>query len=145
MGVGTGKLGALRTFVTTSSNVPEPRVGEESHRSDELQPNGALQAALYAALRREIPDLVTRWTTQVQPIFSPDLSSTDAGDRLTPASDLAEDLVRVLVTALAAGDEESEAAVVAGLRFGGDAFARGVSLHHTGKAVDCLVAMAMVA
>jgi signal transduction histidine kinase len=104
-----------------------------------------LQAALYAALEIQIPDLATRWTTQSHKILLAGAPTRDGSDQSVQDSDVGHDLVSALLAVFAVGDEGSEAAITAGLRFGGEAYGRGASPHQTGKAVDLLVAMAMYA
>jgi len=145
----SGTLASLvhwQADVTTSTDFPMSPAGDESHRGHGAQRTGALQAALYAALSAQAADLATRWRVQSGRIL---LLNTPPGDdrtAVTPDTNIALGLVNALLSVLAIGEEESEAAAVAtGLQFGIEAFARGASLHHTVRAVDLLIAMAMYA
>jgi len=60
-------------------------------------------------------------------------------------SDVASDLVKALFSALAVDDEEESNAIAAGLRFGAEFFASGISLHHAAKAVGLLIGIALEA
>lgn len=63
------------------------------------------------------------------------------------ASDAERDrtMVDALIVGLAGDEEESEEAISHGLQFGVRAFERGISLHHTMKALDLLLAMTLYA
>jgi len=132
-----------QSHVTISADSPAPHADDRSRRDDEARTSGALQAALYGALRAEAADLASRWRTQSREILLLDAPG-DARAGTAPDITLAQELTNALVAAFAVGDEESEAAAVTtGLQFGVEAFARGASLHHTVKAVNVLIAMVM--
>jgi signal transduction histidine kinase len=120
-----------------------PQSGKDSRRSDGGQPSGALQAALYATLSLQISDLVVRWTAESRESLLPLPSRGVDGREPVRDSDVASDLVRALISAIAVGDDEESNAIAAGLRFGAESCAGGISLHHTGKAVGLLVGMAL--
>jgi signal transduction histidine kinase len=131
-----------RTNVTTSAGSSTSDGDDRSRRRDEARATGALQTALYDALRAQAADLASRWKTQAREILLLDAPSADRAG--APDINAAQDLTNALLAAFAVGDEESEAvAVAAGLQFGVEAFARGASLHHTVKAVNVLIAMVM--
>jgi signal transduction histidine kinase len=121
------------------------RSGDEPRRGDEARTTETLQTALFAALNAQAADIAARWRIQSRKILLLDAPRTDDGVGPSPDANVAQGLVNALVAAFAVGDEESEAAVAAGLQFGVEAFARGASLHHTAKAVDLLLAMVMYA
>jgi signal transduction histidine kinase len=131
--------------VTGSIESSAHRPSEEPHRSDEAASDGGLLATLSAALHAQLPDLTARWSMQSRMVVLLDTRGFDGHDRPVQDSKVATDVVKALLDGLAAGDKELEAAITAGLRFGMEAFEQGVSLHHTGKAFDLLVAMTMYA
>jgi len=102
-------------------------------------PDDDLRARVHAALRAELPELVAKW----QAVLLPDVLGNDARDEQIQSSGLASDVVMTLLAGLAASDEEPGTSITVGLRFGMEAFGRGASLHHTGKAFDLLVANVM--
>ena len=129
--------------MTESADFSMPQPGEDSHRFDGGQPSGTLQAALHATLSRQIPDLVVRWTAESRETLLLTASRSDEERESMRDSDVASDLVRTLIAALAVDDDEESNAIAAGLRFGAESFASGSSLHHTARAVGLLVAMAL--
>lgn len=110
-------------------------------RSSEAPPDYVLQTAVLSLLRRQAGGLAERWATQSRTVLLLDRTGDQLADQLTDANCL----VDLLLAVLAVEDDSSEDAIVEGLRFGAEAFTRGVSLHHTVKAFDRLVAMTLFA
>jgi signal transduction histidine kinase len=131
--------------VTVSADFPGSQPAGEPRRSDEARSNQALEAALHSALCAQVTELAARWTSQSRTILLLDSIGVEGNDGPVRDSEVARSFVDALLAAFAAGDEESDAAITAGLQFGAEAFARGASLHHTAKAVDLLVTMTMYA
>lgn len=112
----------------------------------ELSASGALtgdafQHAVLGLLRLEAASLAARWTAQAQVVLLHDRT-----DDQEPAHAVdAEGLVDALIGGFDGGDAIPESAIGHGLRFGADAFARGMSLHHVMKVLDLLSAMTLYA
>jgi signal transduction histidine kinase len=99
-----------------------------------------MQASVYAALRVQRPELISKWSTQWRAVI-------DSRDGRIDDTGVASDAVTVLLDGLAGADadEEPGAPIIIGLRFGAEAFEQGASLYHTRKALDLLVTMVMYA
>jgi signal transduction histidine kinase len=96
-------------------------------------------------LSLEIPDLAAHWIAESRETLLSTAPRSDSDHGLLPFdASVATDLVTALLSPFAA-DEESGTAIAAGLRFGMECFAKGMSLHHTEKSVGRLVAMVMQA
>jgi signal transduction histidine kinase len=135
-----GKLGAWLSTVTSPDDPSVSTSGAESRPSETL-PDPELQSAVLSVLRRQAGSLAERWTTQSRAVLLLDWTDHRSADQLTHASCL----VDLLLAALTVEGDPSEDPIAEGLRFGAEAFARGVSLHHTMKAFDLLLAMTLFA
>lgn len=106
-----------------------------------VPPGEALQDLALTLLRPRAEDLAERWTAQAGAVLL--LDRMDGGNP-EPVFD-AEGLVDALIGDFGSGEGIPEGAIGHGLRFGANAFARGVSLHHVMKALDLLAAMTLYA
>jgi hypothetical protein len=110
-------------------------------RSPEALPGDILQHTVLTLLRLEATDLAARWTAQAEAVLL-----HDHADGQEPAHAVdADGLVDALIGGFDGGDAIPESAIGHGLRFGADAFTRGLSLHHVMKALDLLSAMTLYA
>jgi signal transduction histidine kinase len=101
----------------------------------------ALRSAVFSTLRSQEGDLVARWEGQIKSVafIDPRDSIHESGHGVTSA------LASLMIGVLTSEDAESDEAIVHGLQFGIDSFARGVSLHQAMKALDLLAAMTLYA
>lgn len=136
-----GKLGAWRDGVSSLADQSDSSRGQDGS-PDRDHAAAAFQASVLAPLRAQVPDLAARWQAQAR-----NVALLEQPDPLI-ADDLyaAPELVYALVGSQETQDEEPEETIIThGLRFGTVAFERGVSLHHTVKALDLLLSMTLYA
>src|SRR4051812_7064816 len=131
-------------FVSTPMDQSATRSPSERATADERQ-FGLLRGVMAEALKRQATQLATRWESQARSVALLQQPSTVPPLPHDSASEAAVGLVEALVNALAVDDEESEEAISSGFRFGSDSFDRGISLHHTMKALDLLSSMTLYA
>jgi signal transduction histidine kinase len=112
----------------------------ETLQSDE-QLYRVFRRAVLSTLRTQAADLVARWERQITSVAFIDTS----GSRAEGENEVTSDLASLMIGVLISEDVESDEAIMHGLRFGIDTFARGVSLHHAMKALDLLSAMTLYA
>ena len=109
-------------------------------RASELRAD-AVEARILPLLRQQAADLAERWTARARSTLL--LDQKDDRDAL-PLAD-SPGVVEALIADFASGDNASEDLIGHGMRFGGTAFAHGVSIHHVLKALDLLMAMTLFA
>ena len=96
---------------------------------------------MLSATRTGAAELATRWAIQIKSVALMD--DAHLGSAVDP--DRARRLSETLLGTSASDESEGEEAIAVGLEFGAKSFASGSSLHHTMKALDLLVAMALFA
>jgi signal transduction histidine kinase len=112
-----------------------PRQAADAPSSDPELPS-----ILHAALGHRAGELAARWTAQAAGILLLEQPPSDGPAHGVDARGLVEALIESLDPA-----GRSRDVIDRGVRFGGGAFAARVSLHHTIKALDLLVAMVLYA
>jgi signal transduction histidine kinase len=119
--------------LATGSFVPRQAADAPSSGSE-------LHSTLHAALWHRTGELASRWSAQAAGILLLERTSPDAPAHAIDARGLVEALIESL-------DPEgpSRDVIDRGVRFGSGAFEARVSLHHTVKALDLLVAMVLYA
>jgi len=127
-----------RRLVTLPSDPPRSTDRVEPHAAD-AQPGDALHDLVLTLLRPRAADLAERWTAQARSVLLLDRTDGRNSELMVDA----EGLVEALVGGSSGGEGIPEGAIGQGLRFGADAFARGVSLHHVMKALDLLASMTL--
>jgi signal transduction histidine kinase len=134
-----GKLGAWPGSVNLPADMSLSTDRTERRASDPRA--DALEALVLPLLRQQAEDLAQRWTDRARSALL--LDHEDGRDAAQAGE--ARGLVEALIADFAGGDGVSEDTIGYGMRFGGTAFARGVSIHHVLKALDLLMAMTLFA
>jgi hypothetical protein len=100
-----------------------------------------VQARILPLLRQQAADLAERWAARARSTLL--LDQKNERDALQLAD--SRGVVEALIADFAGGDNASEDLIGHGMRFGGTAFAHGVSIHHVLKSLDLLMAMTLFA
>jgi len=139
-----GKLGALSVHVSSPTDPSGTRSMSERASASEHQFR-LLRVEVADRLKPHATALAARWESQAKSVALLQQPSDRSAPQHSAASEAAIGLVESLINALTVDDEESEEAISSGFRFGSDSFDRGVSLHHTMKALDLLSSMTLYA
>jgi signal transduction histidine kinase len=126
--------------VTLPSDAPRSTDRAEPRTSD-VSPGDALHDLALTLLRPCAADLAARWTAQARAVLLLDRTDGRNAELMVDA----EGLVDALIDGSGGGEGIPEGAIGQGLRFGANAFARGVSLHYVMKALDLLASMTLYA
>jgi signal transduction histidine kinase len=101
----------------------------------------SLRARAADALQHQARDIASRWEAQARSAALRDRRRAGTTAQGTDAAAL----VQALAATLASEGAAADSIVAIGVAFGADAFTGGMTLHHTLKAVDLLVAMTLYA
>jgi signal transduction histidine kinase len=127
-----------RRLVTLPSDSPRSADRVEP-RTPDVPPGDALHDLVLTLLQPRAADLAERWTAQARAVLLLDRTDGWHSELMVDA----EGLVDALIGGSSGGEGIPERAIGQGLRFGSDAFARGVSLHHVMKSLDLLASMTL--